>query len=136
VRRRSKVHGATSLAWLLLYVTQALLVAAGRVDLHRRLGWAGPAIAALLVLFGYYTTVDGAFRQSDLSGDVYRLVIVPGSPLLTEAELITAFWGTLGVLFNFSLLVAAAIVFRHRAELHKRLMAQRHKRPRQEPPRQ
>jgi hypothetical protein len=47
------VHGATALAWLLLYVTQALLVARGRVDLHRRLGWAGPMIAALLVLFGY-----------------------------------------------------------------------------------
>jgi hypothetical protein len=74
------VHGATSLAWLLLYVTQALLVATGRIDLHRRLGWTGPAIAALLVLFGYYTTVDGAFRDSDLSGDVYRLVIKPGRP--------------------------------------------------------
>jgi hypothetical protein len=116
------VHGATSLAWLLLYVTQALLVAMGRIDLHRRLGWAGPAIAALLVLFGYYTVVDGAFRDSDLSGDVYRLVVEPGSPPLTDAELITAFWATLGVLFNFTLLVAAAIVFRHRAELHKRLM--------------
>ena len=67
------VHGATALAWLLLYVTQALLVARGRVDLHRRLGWAGPLIAALLVLFGYYTTIDGAFRVSDLSGDVTRL---------------------------------------------------------------
>jgi hypothetical protein len=116
------VHGATSLAWLLLYVAQALLVAMGKVDLHRRLGWAGPMMAALLVLFGYYTTVDGAFRDSDLSGDVYRLIIEAGSPPLTDAELIAAFWATLGVLFNFSLLVAAAIVFRHRAELHKRLM--------------
>jgi hypothetical protein len=116
------VHGATALAWLLLYVTQALLVARGRVDLHRRLGWAGPLIAALLVLFGYYTTVDGAFRVSDLSGDVTRLLIEPGSPPLTDAENIAAFWGTLGVLVNFSLLVAAGILFRHRAELHKRLM--------------
>jgi hypothetical protein len=116
------VHGATSFAWLLLYVTQALLVARGRIDLHRRLGWAGPIIAALLVLFGYYTTVDGAFRVSDLSGDVTRLGIEPGSPPLTEAENIAAFWGTLGVLLNFSLLVAAGILFRHRAELHKRLM--------------
>lgn len=39
------VHGATALAWLLLYVTQALLVAKGRVDLHRRLGWAGLMVA-------------------------------------------------------------------------------------------
>ena len=115
-------HGATALAWLLLYVTQALLVASGRVDLHRRLGWAGPVIAALLVLFGYYTTVDGAFRVSDLSGDVTRLLIEPGSPPFTDAENIAAFWGTLGVLFNFMVLVAAGILFRRRAELHKRLM--------------
>ena len=116
------VHGATALAWLLLYVTQALLVAKGRVDLHRRLGWTGPAIAALLVLFGYYTTIEGAFRVSDLSGDVTRLAIEPGSPPFTEAEYIAGIWGPLGVLINFSLLVAAGIVFRHRAELHKRLM--------------
>ena len=40
----------------------------------------------------------------------------------TEAENIAGFWATLGVLINFSLLVAAGIVFRRRAELHKRLM--------------
>jgi hypothetical protein len=116
------VHGATALAWLLLYVTQALLVARGRVDLHRRLGWAGPMIAALLILFAYYTTIDGAFRVSDLSGDATRLGIEPGSAPLTEAENIAGVWGPLGVLISFSLLVAAGIVFRHRAELHKRLM--------------
>ena len=116
------VHGATALAWLLLYVTQALLVAKGRVDLHRRLGWAGPLIAALLVLFGYYTISEGAFRVSDLSGDIYRILIEPGSPPLTDADNIAGFWGSLGELTAFGLLVAAAIVFRHRAELHKRLM--------------
>ena len=116
------VHGTTAFAWLLLYVTQALLVARGRLDLHRRLGWAGPVIAALLILFAYYTTIDGAFRVSDLSGDAVRLAIEPGSPPFTEAENIAGMWGPLGVLINFSLLVAAGIVFRHRAELHKRLM--------------
>ena len=116
------VHGATAFAWLLLYVTQALLVARGRVDLHRRLGWAAPMIAVLLILFGYYTVSEGALRVSDLSGDVTRLLIEPGSPPLTDAENIAAFWGTLGVLLNFGLLVAAGILFRHRAELHKRLM--------------
>ena len=115
-------HGATSLAWLVLYVTQALLVAMGRVGFHRRLGWAGPVIAALVLLFGYFQLVDGAFRQSDLSGDFYRLMIEPGSPSLTEAELIAAFWGPLGQMVSFSLLVAAGIVFRRRRELHKRLM--------------
>jgi hypothetical protein len=116
------VHGATAFAWLLLWVTQALLVARRRVNLHRRLGWAGPMMAALLVLFGYDQIVDGAFRVSDLSGDIYRLLIEPGSPPFTDADYIAAFWGPVGGLFNFSVLVAAGIVFRHRAELHKRLM--------------
>jgi hypothetical protein len=116
------VHGATAFAWLLLYATQALLVARRRVDLHRRLGWAGPVIVALVLLFGYLQLVEGAFRQSDLSGDFYRLLVEPGSPPFTEADLITAFWGPLGGLVSFSLLVAAGIVFRRRPELHKRLM--------------
>jgi hypothetical protein len=115
-------HGTTALAWLLLYVTQALLVAKGRIDLHRRFGWAGPIIAALLVLFGYYTITEGAFRVSDLSGDIYRILIEPGSPPLTDAENISGFLGSLGELIAFSVMVAAGIVFRHRAELHKRLM--------------
>ena len=116
------IHGATALAWLLLYVIQALLVARGRVDLHRRLGWAGPLIAVLLVLFGSYTITEGAFRLSDLSGDIYRILIEPGSPPLTDADFIAGFWGSAGELITFSLLVVAGIVFRHRAEIHKRLM--------------
>jgi uncharacterized membrane protein YhaH (DUF805 family) len=117
------VHGATALAWLLLFVTQALLVARRRVDLHRRLGWAGPVIVALVLLFGYLQLVEGAFRVSDLSGDFYRLLIGPGSPPpSTDADYIAAFWGPFGGLVTFSLLVAAGIVFRRRPELHKRLM--------------
>ena len=84
-------------------MTQALLVATGRVDLHRRLGWGGPILAALLVLFGYYTTADGTFRASDLSGAVTRLLIEPGSPPFTDAENIAACWGTLGVLGSWLL---------------------------------
>jgi hypothetical protein len=75
-----------------------------------------------VLLFGYWQLVDGAFRVSDLSGDFYRLIVEPGSPAFTEADFITAFWGPLGQLVSFSLLVAAGILFRHRPELHKRLM--------------
>ena len=115
-------HGATNLAWLALFLAQATLVARGRVAVHRRLGWAGPVIAATVIGLGVAIVIDGAFRQSDLSGDVARLVLRPGAPPFTEAESIAGIWGPLGVLLNFSILVAAGLLFRHRPEIHKRLM--------------
>jgi hypothetical protein len=115
-------HGATALAWLALFLAQATLVARGRVALHRRLGWVGPVIAAAVIGLGVSIVIDGAFRQSDLSGDVARLVLRPGAPPFTEAESIAGIWGPLGVLLNFSILVAAGLLLRHRPEVHKRLM--------------
>ena len=115
-------HGATALAWLALFLAQATLVARGRVAMHRRLGWAGPVIAAAVIVMGVAIVIDGAFRQSDLSGDVARFALAPGAPPFTEAQSIAGIWGPLGVLLTFTILVAAGLLFRHRPEVHKRLM--------------
>ena len=115
-------HGATNLAWLVLFLVQATLVARGRIATHRRVGWAGPVVVAALIVMAVAIVIDGAFRQSDLSGDVARLVLEPGAPPFTEAQSIAGIWGPLGVLLNFSILVAAGLLFRHRPEVHKRLM--------------
>ena len=115
-------HGATNLAWLVLFLAQATLVARGRLATHRRLGWAGPVILAAIIVWGFAIVIDGAFRQSDLSGDVTRLILRPGQPPFTEAQSIAGIWGPLGVLLNFTILVAAGVLFRHRPEVHKRLM--------------
>lgn len=45
------IHGALSTAWMLLFLTQAGLVAAHRVDIHRRLGLTGGAVAVALTIF-------------------------------------------------------------------------------------
>lgn len=116
------VHGASALAWLALFFTQATLVARGRVATHRRLGAAGPVVLALVFALGLYVVIDGAFRQSDLSGDVARLLLRPGAPPFTEAESIAGIWGPLGNLVSFVIIVAAGLLFRHRPEVHKRLM--------------
>jgi hypothetical protein len=105
-----------------LYLAQATLVARGRVGMHRRLGWAGPVIAAAVIVMGVAIVIDGAFRQSDLSGDVARLVLAPGAPPFTEAQSIAGIWGPLGVLLTFTVLAAAGLLLRHRPEVHKRLM--------------
>ena len=116
-------HGATNLAWLIVFLAQAILVEKGRVATHRRLGWAGLAIAAAVIVMGIAIIIDGAFRESDLSGDVARLLLPPGAPPLTEAENIAGIWGPLGMLLNFTVLAAAGLLFRNRPEVHKRLMA-------------
>lgn len=38
------LHGAAFTCWVLLFVTQAVLVARGRVEVHRRLGVAGAGV--------------------------------------------------------------------------------------------
>ena len=46
------IHGAVFSTWILLLITQIALVSAGRVDIHRRLGLAGFALACLMVVLG------------------------------------------------------------------------------------
>jgi hypothetical protein len=44
------LHGAAFTCWILLLVTQTSLVAAGRVDIHRKLGIAGFLLACVMVI--------------------------------------------------------------------------------------
>jgi hypothetical protein len=57
------VHGAVMTGWVALFLTQTLLVSARRVDLHRKLGIAGAALAAIVVALGVYTIAASAARQ-------------------------------------------------------------------------
>src|ERR1700689_677043 len=54
------VHGALMTAWVALFVTQCVLVAAGRTDLHRRLGVVGAVLVALILIAGVPTTIAAA----------------------------------------------------------------------------
>ena len=45
-------HGAVFFAWFLLLLVQPTLVAARRVDVHRRLGWLGAGLAAAMIVLG------------------------------------------------------------------------------------
>ena len=80
-------------------------------------------VVAAVFVMAVAIVIDGAFRQSDLSGDVARLILRPGQPPFTEAESIAGILGPLGVLLIFTTLVTAGVLFRHRPEVHKRLMA-------------
>ena len=102
------VHGLVMTAWILLFLTQTLLVAKGRTDLHRKLGVAGAFLAFIVVALGIYTIANSIFRQT------------PGATLQLFALQFVAFDGVSLLLFGG--LVSAALGVRSRPQVHKRLM--------------
>lgn len=100
------LHGLVMTAWFVLFVTQASLVAAGRTDLHRRLGIVGALLAIAVVGVGVSVAINGA-RQGHAP---------PGPPPLVFLTV------PLTDMLVFSILVGSALWFRRRSDIHKRLM--------------
>src|SRR5437899_10694666 len=86
------IHGAAFAAWILLLVTQTSLVAAGRTDIHRRLGIAGFILGCLMVILGVMASTDSLLRhagQLDPFGrDPKSFYLVPMSDMLLFATFI------------------------------------------------
>jgi len=101
------LHGIVFTSWLVLYLTQTLLVAAKRTDIHRRLGIAGAVIAVLMVLIGTITAIiraqQGATPTEGLSPLVF--LVIPLADMLV-----------------FAILIGAGFYFRRQPDVHKRLM--------------
>lgn len=102
------VHGAVLTSWFVLLVVQTRLVASRHVRLHRRLGYAGMGVAALVVLVGFLVTCEHLARA-----------FPPG-----DTKIVTG-GGNLAVLFDvlvFGVLVGLAYRFRNNPAAHKRLI--------------
>jgi FtsH-binding integral membrane protein len=83
------IHGAAFSTWILLLVAQTSLVAAGRVDIHRRLGIAGFLLACLMVVLGVLAATEALSRPNTPSGlDVKTFYIIPMTDMLIFAVLI------------------------------------------------
>ena len=54
------VHGAVFTLWVALFVAQAVLVSARRLDLHKKLGVLGGVVALLMVVTGYAVAISTA----------------------------------------------------------------------------
>jgi hypothetical protein len=102
-----QVHGAAFSAWMMLFLTQTSLVAARRTDVHRRLGWAGGALAVFMVVI--------AITAAILSG---RRNFAAG----LENESLTFLTTPVFSMVVFLALVATAVYHRRAPETHKRLM--------------
>ncbi len=106
-------HGIAFFAWLLLFLVQSRLIAIHRVAIHRRLGLASIAILALMIPLGYTATIAMVRRGYDLSGD---LSLAIGNDPACQAVF------PLANTLIFTTLAIAALVYRRRPEIHRRLM--------------
>lgn len=97
----------------------SLLVANGRVDLHRRLGLTSIVLLAVMIPLGFTTTTAMVRRGSDLSGDQH---VDPHTDGQTTTDGPTSSVFNLFALFAFNILAAAAICYRLTPDVHKRLM--------------
>jgi len=96
------LHGIVFTLWIALLVLQAALISLRRVRLHRRLGIIGVAVAVLMTVLAGHVAVSRA--------------TLPGAPPLQFLAI------PLATVVVFPALFAMAIHFRHRAQIHKRLI--------------
>ena len=101
------MHGFLFTSWIALFVVQAGLVAARRIDLHRGLGGAAAGLAVAMVCAG---TAAGilSMRHEVAAGFEEEARTFLTTPLLSMVV--------------FAALVAAALWCRRRPQTHKRLM--------------
>jgi hypothetical protein len=102
------IHGAVFSCWILLLITQISLVAAGRVDVHRRLGLLGFGLACLVVVLGVLVATENLVKN------------FPGTRGPVEFR---AFYAVaLADILMFSTLTYFAFRNRFNPTAHKRLM--------------
>ena len=63
------VHGAAFSLWILLFLVQTSLVAAGQVDVHRRIGLLAFGLACLMVILGTLAATDALVREETTGAD-------------------------------------------------------------------
>lgn len=102
------VHGAVFSCWILLLIAQTSLVAAGRVDIHRRVGIAGFGLACLMIVLGALAATNSLSRGF--------------SPLGSGLDPKTFYAVPLGSILAFAVLVFLAFRARFNPAAHKRLI--------------
>lgn len=100
------LHGAAFSCWILLLIVQTSLIAARRVDIHRKLGIAGFTLACLMVVLGVWVNNRALTRGG-------------GPP---DAGGAAIYFLGFSLLLIFAVLVAFAFHSRSNSAVHKRLI--------------
>jgi hypothetical protein len=100
------LHGLIATTWLMLHYTQARLIAAHRVALHKRLGIFTACVGGVLAVHAFHFAVAGvAAGHAPPGRNPLQFLSVP-----------------MGTITMFSLFLASALALRKKREWHKRLM--------------
>jgi uncharacterized membrane protein YozB (DUF420 family) len=99
------VHGIIMTAWVVLFIVQVTLVARRQTKIHQRLGILGAGLAALVFVVGILTGLYAAARGATPGPPALSFLIIP-----------------LGDMVIFAILIGAALYYRRRLDIHKRLM--------------
>jgi len=104
------IHGAAFTSWIVLLITQISLVTARRVDLHRRLGQLGFALAVLMIVLGVLIASDRLARHGT-------------NPGVDSIEEVRAFYAVpMADILMFCTFIYLGYRNRFRPAVHKRLM--------------
>lgn len=100
-------HVLSTVLWLVLLISQPVLIQRRRVDLHRRFGVLGAFVAIGVVVTGVVVQIDvmGPYAAKEDSANAVAIPFI-----------------RLTLLFGFAVCVALAIALRKRPEWHKRLI--------------
>jgi len=102
-------HGIAMTGWMLLLMTQSLLVATRRTRLHMKLGGFGVALAVCIFVLG---TAVGIEATRTAPPDM-QIIGMPMKQFMAVPLISVAF---------FAALIAFAVVYRRRPEVHRPLM--------------
>lgn len=119
------LHGIILSTWFVWFFAQALLIRTGHIRRHRQFGAFGAGFGAVVVAGGLMASLGLASRaaSSGIDFDADAAVLGIGvSGVTVTAFLARVVCTNLGSLLSFATLLAAAVIFRHRPQAHKRLM--------------
>ena len=101
------VHGAVFTLWILLFITQTTLVAAGRTAWHRRLGMFGVLVAVAVPILGELIATQNVVKYDE--------------PGVDGVNMRSFYFESSTINFMFAVLMGCAIAWRKRPAIHKRL---------------
>jgi hypothetical protein len=102
------VHGLAMFTWIILFLVQSIFILKGNRRLHMRIGVVGAALAGVMVILGSAT----AILSTRYNSESYQLF---GGARFFLATM-------LGEMLAFGTLVAIAVIYRRRAEIHRPMM--------------